>query len=101
MQNKLQHSPTVNWASYQVIPVLHNCFANDTSLFSKFKDKSNSATLLNSDPEIISKWAFQWKMLFNPDISKQAIVICFSHTSKKQNYPPLTFNSENVQSAAN
>ena len=102
---KLQYSPTVSRASYQVINLLHYCFSNETSLFSKVKHKSDSATLLNSDLEIISKWAFQCIMLFNPEKNKQTIDICFSHRRKKkkkrkENYPPLIFNSASVQSAA-
>ena len=46
-------------------------FADDTSLFSKVKDATFSDTRLNNDLNKISKWVFQWKMLFNPDpISK-------------------------------
>ena len=41
-------------------------FADDTSLFSKVIDKNNSNSQLNSDLAKISKWAFQWKMSFNP-----------------------------------
>ena len=47
--------------------------------------------------ETISKSAFQWKMLFNPDPVKQAI--CFSHKRDKVVYPPLQFNNNDVQSA--
>ena len=86
-----------------MINLLHYCFSNETSLFSKVKHKSDSATLLNSDLEIISKWAFQCIMLFNPEINKQTIEICSSHRRKKKkkgNYPPLIFNSASVQSAA-
>ena len=45
-------------------------FADDTSLFSKVKDETFSDTQLNDDLNKISKWDFQWKMLFNPDPSK-------------------------------
>ena len=44
--------------------------ADDTSLFPKVNDKSNSNTELNSDLAKISNWAFQWKMSFNPDPNK-------------------------------
>ena len=72
-------------------------FADNTSLFSKVNDKSNSNTQLNSDPAKISKWAFQWKMSFKPDPNKQTIEVCFSNKHDKGNYPPLHFNSRNVQ----
>ena len=52
-------------------------FADATSLFSKIENKSYSNSQLNKDLETIIKWAFQWKMLFNPDPIKQAIEVCF------------------------
>ena len=74
-------------------------FADDTSLFSKVKDTTFSDTQLNKDLNKISKWAFQWNMLFNPDPSKQAIEICFSHKRDNENYPSLVFNNTKVQIA--
>ena len=54
------------------------------SLSSKVKSATFLDTqLLNNDLNKISKWAFQWNMLFNPDPSKQAIEICFSHKCDK------------------
>ena len=47
-------------------------FADDTSLFSFVHDVDTSANELNNDLYQINKWAFQWKMSFNPDPSKQA-----------------------------
>ena len=49
-------------------------FADDTSLFSVVHDVNASARELNDDLKKINKWAFQWKMSFNPDPSKQASV---------------------------
>ena len=74
-------------------------FADHTSLFSKIESKSHSNFQLNEDLEAISKWAFQWKMLFNPDPVKQAIEVCFSQKLDKVVYPPLKFNNSDVQSA--
>ena len=54
-------------------------FADDTSLFSKVKDKTFSDTQPTNDLNKISKWAFQLTMLFNLVPSKQAI--------DNQNYP--------------
>ena len=74
-----------------------NIFAHDTSLFSKVKDKNCSTVELNNDVKIISNWAFQWKMLFNPDPNKQSVEIFFSKKQhEKDNYPPLNFNGDNV-----
>ena len=49
--------------------------------------------------ETISKWTFQWKMLFNPDLAKQAIEVCLSHKRDEVVYPPLQFNDNDIQSA--
>ena len=57
--------------------------ADDTSLFSKVEDKSCSTVDLNYDLKIISNWAIQWKMLFNPGPNKQAVEIFFSKNVKK------------------
>ena len=53
-------------------------FADDTSLFTIVKDKNKSANMLNNDLRRISKWAYNWKMLFNPDPSKPAQEEVFS-----------------------
>ena len=47
-------------------------FADDTSLYTIVKDKNESANILNNDLQLISKWSYQWKMLFNPDPKKPA-----------------------------
>ena len=39
--------------------------------------------------------------MFNPDPSKQAIEICFSHKRDSENYPSLVFNDTKVQLANN
>ena len=40
--------------------------------FSVIRNKHLSAQNLNEDLNKINHWAFQWKMSFNPDPSKQA-----------------------------
>ena len=59
-------------------------FADDTSLFTIVKDKSESTNILNSDLLEISKWAYNWKMLFNPDPSKPAQEVVFSREKKNK-----------------
>ena len=61
----------------------------DTFLFS-------SAIELNSDLKKINDWAFQWKMTFNPDSSKQTQEIIFSRKLEEVAHPPLLFNNKNV-----
>ena len=53
-------------------------FADDTSLFSIVNDANKSFENLSNDPCIISNWAYQWKMSFNLDRSKQAQEVIFS-----------------------
>ena len=47
-------------------------FADDTSIFSIAKNKNDSIKELTHDFSLISKWAFTWKMVFNPDPTKHA-----------------------------
>ena len=65
-------------------------FADDTSLFSVIHDINISAGELNEDLKKISEWAFQWKMIFDLDATKQAQEVIFSRRKKK---PPLFFNN--------
>ena len=71
-------------------------FADDTSLFSIVYDEKVSADILNADLKFIEKWAYQWKMQFNPDKNKQAIQVIFSHRKSKPIHSPLTFNGSEV-----
>ena len=72
-----------------------NCklFADDTSLFSVVNNIHTSAATLSQDLKRITNWAFQWKMIFNPDLSKQAQEVIFSRKIKKLLHPTLLFNN--------
>ena len=59
-------------------------FADDTSLFSVVYDRNTSANELNNDLLMIRSWAYQWKMSFNPDPSKQAQEVVFLAKLKSQ-----------------
>ena len=48
-------------------------FADDTSLFTVVYAVDIATDKLNGDLDVISNWAHQWKMQFNPDKYKQAI----------------------------
>ena len=65
-------------------------------MFSVVHNVNVSARELNDDLKKINKWAFQWKMSFNPDPSKQAQEIIFSRKIKKLPHPSLVFNNNNV-----
>ena len=71
-------------------------FADDPSLFSVVHNANTAANELNNDLIKISRWAYQWKMSFNPDPSKQAQEVIFSKKAKKEYHPPLVFNKNNV-----
>ena len=46
-------------------------FADDTSIFLVVHDSRSSSLSLNEDLPKISQWGYKWKMLFNPDASKE------------------------------
>ena len=71
-------------------------FADDTLVFSVVYDLSASARELNDDLKKINKWAFQWKMSFNPDTSKQAQEDIFIRKIKKLPHPSWIFNNNNA-----
>ena len=75
-------------------------FADDTSLFSVAYDTQTSANNLNKDLKLINNWAFQWKMNFNPDPTKQADEVIFSRKAKEIYHPPLVFNNTNVSQSS-
>ena len=66
-------------------------FADDSFLFSRVIDVNTTHEQLIGDLNHITKWAHQWKMKFNPDITKQAIEVIFSSKYKKD-HPNLNFN---------
>ena len=71
-------------------------FADDTSVFSVVHNANTRAKELNNDLVKINRWAYQWKMSFNPDPGKQAQEVIFSRETKKEYHPPLAFNNNNV-----
>ena len=71
-------------------------FADDTSLFSVIHDVDISTNELNKNLYQINKWAFQWKMSFNTDRSKQAQEIILSRKTKKICHPSLRFDNSIV-----
>ena len=71
--------------------------ADDTSLFTIVKDENESTNILNNDLSLISKWVFNWKMLFNPDPSKPAQEVLFSRKKKAQSHPITSLNNIQVE----
>ena len=66
------------------------------ALFTVVYDVDIAADKLNRDLDVISNWAHQWKMQFNPDINKQAIQVIFSQKKGTVVHPPIFFNGSEV-----
>ena len=49
---------------------LLNGVSSNYRLFSEINDIQSSAVTLRNDLTEISNWTFQWKMIFNPDLTK-------------------------------
>ena len=62
-------------------------FADDTSLFSVVHDIVTSSCDFNYDLSRVREWAFQWKMSFNLDPSKQAQEVIFTRKFRKKITP--------------
>ena len=60
------------------------------------RNKQLSVQNLNEDLNNINHWAFQWKMSFIPDHSKQAQEVILSCKLQKSVYPPLHFSNTAV-----
>ena len=71
-------------------------FADDTSLFSIVRDIAASTEELSNDLRNKSKWAYQWKMIFNPDLTRQAREIIFSGKLNKPVHRNISFNNSQV-----
>ena len=68
-------------------------FADDTSLFSTITSLVISSTNPNKDLLKITQWAYQWKISFNPDITKQAKEMIFSRKKNDTSHQNLYFNN--------
>ena len=60
--------------------------------FSVVNNPAISANELNHDLKVISQWAYQWKMNFNPDFNKQATELLFSCKKNSPNDRSIFFN---------
>ena len=72
-------------------------FADETSLFSTITSPAISSSKLNEDLLKIKQWAYQWKKLFHPDITKQAQEIFFFRKKIDKSHPSLCFNDARIQ----
>ena len=62
------------------------------SLFTT-KIKNESTNVFNNDLSLISKWTYDWKMLFNPDPKKPAQEVIFSRKKQSQSHPTISLNN--------
>ena len=74
--------------------------ADDVSLFTIVKYINESASALNNDLSLISKWAFNWKMLYHPDPRKPAQEVLFSRNKKLQIHLTISLNNIQVERAS-
>ena len=56
-------------------------------------DSAASSAFLNDDLLKISRWAYQWKKIFDPGASKQAQEIVFSRKANASNHATVYFNN--------
>ena len=68
-------------------------FADDTSLFTVVQEPNAAAEDMNHDLELISQWARDWKMSFNPDPQKQAVELLLSKKRHEIDHPVILFNN--------
>ena len=71
-------------------------FADDTTVFNVVFDSYISAEVLNQNLRAVQDWAYQWKMSFNPNPTKQAEQVIFSTKVSKVEHPAIYFNSSEV-----
>ena len=76
-----------------------NFFDDATSMFSTVKMPEKTTNNIKNDLKEINKWAFQLKMSFNLDSTKQAQEVIFSRTINKKIHPKAFFNNISVSKA--
>ena len=74
-------------------------FADGTSLFAIVKDKNKSDNTINDDLKLISKRAYNWKMLINPDPSKPTQELLFPRKNQVQIHPAISLSNIQVKLA--
>ena len=80
-----------NYRPVSLLPILKAKLSTDnTSPFSVIHNFAASSASLN-DLLGISWWAYQWKIIFNPDVSKLAQKIVFSRKASATNLRTIYF----------
>ena len=68
-------------------------FPYDSSLFSAVHDLNAFANEINNELKKTELWAHQWKMVFNPNPSKQVQEVVFSGKRNKPRHPDITLKT--------
>ena len=76
-------------------------FADDASYFNIKNCVNTSASTFNSNLLKIQDLAYQWKMSFNSDRSKEAQEIIFSRKKNATTHPQLFFNNSEIKLSSN
>ena len=85
------YSPKFNLFPFSQFSAYKSHF-DDASLFTRVEGVDQTQVKIIKDLQTVSHWAHQWKMGFNPDITKQAIEVIFSVKKNKPDRPELIFN---------
>ena len=68
-------------------------------LKSNVKVFADNTSDLKNDLDMISKWAYNWKMSFNPDPNKSTQEVLFSRKNSNITHPIIHFNNVQVERA--
>ena len=80
----------------KVYTLKYSCFRMIRDFFSIVRDIAASTEELNNDLINVNKWVYQWKMIFKPDLTKQAQEVIFSRKLNKPVHLNLTFNNSHA-----
>ena len=75
-------------------------YVDDTSLFTIVRSKNESVNILHNDLFSVSKWAYNWKMLFIPDPSKPTQEVLFSRKEKVQIHLATSLSNIHIERAS-
>ena len=68
-------------------------FADDTSLFTIVHKPNLASEEMNHDLALISQWAHDLRMSFNPDLQKQAIEFLVTKKRQQADHPVILYNN--------
>ena len=70
---------------------------DENSIFSRITSPAISSSNRNEGLLKIIQWVYQWKMSFNPDITKEAQEIIFSKMKANTSHPSFYFDKARIQ----